>query len=100
MQEEPTKSIDVLGLKPFGDSIHTVTKGTVEGASAFLSRICLPAAEELGLLLRDQVGAWRSSNAIRIARRAEQMVDTSTDPDAMRAHPRLVASIIDQGFVE
>lgn len=47
---EDNKSLDVLGVKPIADSVNTVTKGTVDGASAFLSRICLPAAEEFGLL--------------------------------------------------
>jgi len=95
--EEPTKSIDLLGLKPFADSVHTLTKGTVDGASAFLSRICLPAAEELGLLLRDRVGAWRGANALKITQRAEQMVEASNQLEPKHAHPRLVASVIELG---
>lgn len=47
--------LDVLGIKPVAEAVNTVTKGTVEGASAFLSRICLPAAEEFGFLLQDKV---------------------------------------------
>ena len=46
---EPDKSLDILGIKPIGNAIESVTTGMVAGASAFLSRICLPAAEEFGL---------------------------------------------------
>ncbi len=69
---DDNKSLDILGIKPIADSVNTVTKGTVDGASAFLSRICLPAAEEFGLLLRDKVSAWRSNNAIAIAHKAKK----------------------------
>jgi len=39
------------------EAINTVTTSVVGGAEAFLGRICLPAAEEFGLLLRDRVHA-------------------------------------------
>ena len=42
---------DALGLRPFGEAIREVAKGTMEGAGAFLGQICLPAAEEFGLLI-------------------------------------------------
>ena len=64
---EDGKSLDVFGIKPVADSINTVTKGAVDGAGAFFGRICLPAAEEFGLLLRDKVSAWRARNIVRIA---------------------------------
>ena len=41
------KSLDILGIKPVADSVNRLTRAAVDGASAFLSRICLPAAEEL-----------------------------------------------------
>jgi hypothetical protein len=51
---QENKSLDILGIKPIGNAIESLTDGFVSGASAFLSRICLPAAEEFGLLLRDR----------------------------------------------
>jgi hypothetical protein len=53
MAEDNSKSLDILGIKPIADAVNTVTRDAVEGAAAFLSRICLPAAEEYGLLLPD-----------------------------------------------
>jgi hypothetical protein len=96
MSDQP-KSGDVLGIAPFGEAINTLAKGTVEGAGAFLSRICLPAAEEIGLLLRDKVTAWRGMNATRILIDAERLL--SDQPDATRLHapPRLVGKILDNG---
>jgi hypothetical protein len=52
------------GLKPFGEATKILAQGTVDGASAFLSRICLPAAEEFGIVLKDQVRHWRNQNVI------------------------------------
>ena len=60
MSENQSQSLDVLGIKPVGEAITTAVKGTVDGAAAFLSRICLPAAEEFGLLLRDRVSHLRA----------------------------------------
>ncbi len=90
-------SLDLLGTKPLAEAAHTVTKAAVDGASAFLSRICLPAAEEFGLLFRDKVSAWRRSNAVRIAQKAEQKYDELSPSQGKHTHPRLLMQIIDQG---
>jgi len=97
MGEQENRSLDLLGIKPIADSIHTVTQAVVDGAAAFLSRMCLPAAEEFGLLLRDRVSHWRAVNAAKIATKAELIVNGLPDSDKRHAHPRLVAQIIEQG---
>lgn len=94
---EDNKSLDVLGIKPVADSINTVTKGTVDGASAFLSRICLPAAEEFGLLLKDKISAWRAENAVDIANRAKKLLEQQVREIVVSAHPRIVYSTIENG---
>lgn len=86
------KSIDALGIKPFGESLRIATQGAVDGAAAFFGRICLPAAEEFGLLLRDKVHAWRTTNVASMAETAERLVG---DTDA-HAHPRLVSQIVNE----
>ena len=90
-------SLDVLGTKPIADSIKTVTQGTVDGVSAFLSRICLPAAEEFGLLMKDQVSSWRAKNAINIASKAQALVEQQVIKIAIHAHPRMIYSTIENG---
>jgi hypothetical protein len=66
MTENESKSLDVLGVRPVEEAISHATKAAIDGASAFLARICLPAAEEFGLLLQDKVRAWRVRNAVLV----------------------------------
>jgi len=97
MPEYESRSLDILGVKPVADAISHVTKATVAGAAAFLGRICLPAAEELGLLLKDKVRVWRATNTVRVVAAAESRFEKySSDQDA-DAHPRLVAAVLEHG---
>ncbi|MEW8022337.1 MAG: Abi-alpha family protein [Candidatus Thiodiazotropha endolucinida] len=95
--KEQNKSLDVLGIKPVAESINAVTEGTVNGASAFLSRICLPAAEEFGLLLKDKVSSWRAKNAIAIAMKAQELLSEQMSHVTLSAHPRIVYESIEKG---
>jgi hypothetical protein len=94
---DDNKSLDIFGIKPVSDSVNTITKGSIDGASAFLSRICLPAAEEFGLLLRDKVSAWRSNNAIAIANKAQKILEKQAGDHLVSAHPRIIFSTIENG---
>jgi hypothetical protein len=97
MTDNESRSLDVLGIKPVADAISHATKASIDGASAFLGRICLPAAEEFGLLLQDKVRVWRAKNGVAIVAEAQERFDKyQTNPDA-HAHPRLVAAVIDHG---
>ena len=73
-----------------------MTEGTISGASAFLSRICLPVAEEFGLLLRDRVSQWRANNAAKVLAEAEALVKGRNLP-VVAAHPRLVSEVVSNG---
>ena len=65
------KSLDLLGIKGLSDSVKVTTQGLLEGAAAFLSRVCLPDAEKFGLPLRDRTSAWRAENAAQMLSRAD-----------------------------
>lgn len=97
MPEQTSNSLDILGVKPVADAVSHVSKATVDGASSFLSRICLPAAEEFGLLLQDKVRAWRANNAVRVVSEAQAMLAKHLPGQASLAHPRLVATVIEEG---
>lgn len=97
MPDEKSKSLDILGIKPLGDSIQTVVKGTMEGAGAFLGRICLPAAEEFGLLLKDKVSKWRAENAVSIVAKAEKKLNDREHTTNLHAHPRLITTAFENG---
>lgn len=94
MDDETSKSIDIIGIKPIADSIKIATKETIAGASSFLSRICLPAAEEFGFLLRDKVSNWRLNNQLQMLKKSEEKYCKYSEASA-HAHPRLVSSILD-----
>lgn len=94
MTGKESESLDILGVKPIGEAVNTVVKGGVEGTAAFLSRICLPAAEEFGLLLRDRVTHWRAANLARMADKAQRKLGPGAE--SAHAHPRLVSLTVER----
>ena len=98
--DQSGKRDDLLGIKGLSDSVHIVTKGTVDGVGALLGRICLPAAEELGLYFKDKVSAWRSENATAIAREAEKILLAAGAKSSVHAHPKIVGKIFELGSWE
>ena len=91
------KSADVLGIKGLSDSMRIATQGLVDGASAFLARLCLPAAEELGLALRDRISAWRATNALQMLNKAHDIYTKNALHRATdRLNPRLVHIAIEE----
>ncbi len=92
---DPQKT-DMLGIAAYGEALNTLAKGAVDGSGAFLSRICLPAAEEFGLLLKDKISVWRANNAVDIALKAEKLLAAS-QRDNVHAHPKLVMKVLSEG---
>ncbi|MHB8050493.1 MAG: Abi-alpha family protein [Coriobacteriia bacterium] len=90
-------SLDILGIKPIADSVNTLTKGAVDGAAAFLGRICLPAAEEFGLMLRDRVHLWRVVNITALTSKAASKLHQQGLTGNLQAHPRLIGRIVEHG---
>jgi hypothetical protein len=84
-----TGAHDLLGIAPVGRAVERVTDSVVGGAEALLARVCLPAAEEFGLLLRDKVGAWRQRNALATVQKAQRQLEWAASEDR-QAPPRLI----------
>jgi len=97
MSDKESKSLDILGIKPISDAVSLATKAAVDGASAFLGKICLPAAEELGELFRDKVRVWRANNFVKIISEAEAKYNKYQAISGAHAHPRLVAATLEHG---
>mgnify|MGYP001567113383 FL=1 len=97
MTEEPSKSLDVLGIRPVAEAFSHATKAAIDGASSFLGRICLPAAEEFGQLLQDKVRSWRAKNAVAIVCEAQARFHKHMVSADAHAHPRLVAAVLEHG---
>jgi len=90
------KSLDILGVKGLSDSIKIATERFLDAAAAFLSRVCLPAAEEFGLALRDKVSAWRARNAARMLSTANELLEANQSGTTQKVHPRLVHIAIEE----
>lgn len=79
--------------KESNSAINTLARGAVDGTGAFLSRICLPAAEEFGLLIRDKVKAWRNKNFVATAQKAEQIIEAQKESNSPNISPRLLNEV-------
>lgn len=95
--KDNSKGLDIFGITPIGEAVNTVVKRTLDGATAFLSKICMPAAEEFGLLIRDRVTYWRAINLANIAKKTEQKLKEINKIGNVHAHPRLVSLVVDEG---
>jgi hypothetical protein len=66
-------------------------------AIAFLRRISQGAAKEVKQLLRERLSNYRLESAVEIALHAEEMLVFEAGARKMRAHPRLVLRILEDG---
>lgn len=87
--ETKHKVSDLLGIAPVSRAVERTTDSVLSGAEAVLARICLPAAEELGLLLRDKLSEWRKVNAAATVQKAKVMLEQAAS-DGRHAPPRLI----------
>jgi len=93
MSETEKNKGDIFGIGPYGETI----KCGVESAVQFLEALCLPAAEEFGLYLRDKVHRWRLKNTLAIIQEAKQILEKRSNPESLHAHPRIVIKVIQEG---
>ena len=63
----------------------------------FLCRICQSGAEEGIILLGGQLDSDHTDTVVKIALAAENLLASEPDAERMRAHPKLVASILKEG---
>lgn len=96
MSEPSGSGFDPLGARAFAEAGKVVTTGVVNGTGAFLSRICLPVAEEFGLLLQDKVRHWRAANASNVLAKAEALVEKRPNASNLHVHPRMLGAILEE----
>lgn len=85
---------DILGIKEYGEATKIVVKETMEGARAFLGRVCNPAAGEFGLLLQDKVRHWRNKNLIKTFLDTERILLEQGRKDD-QVHPRMLHHVME-----
>lgn len=82
---------DLLGIK----AVAKVADKTVDGLGRFLGKICMPVADELGLYFQDGVRQWRSDNALKVAEKAEKLVNQNGGYEGQVVHPLLAWKIME-----
>lgn len=73
------------------------TAAAITAGIAYIGKICNPAADELSLLLKDQVSGWRANNAIKIANKSKLLLEKQAGNLVISAHPRIIYSTIEHG---
>jgi hypothetical protein len=96
MSNKEKNSLDVLGLKSYGDAINTVAKGTIEGIGAFLGKICLPAAEEFGLLLKDKIAYYRTINLAKVIEKTKKKMGELNGEASGTMSPKVLKEIVEE----
>jgi hypothetical protein len=89
-------SLDIAGVKPIAKAIESATVKTVDGLGTFFGAICMPAAEEFGLFLRDKVAAFRQENLTKIAEKTQKKIKHQKIEPSGQANPVLVKEVIEQ----
>src|SRR4030042_1403244 len=93
MSETEKNKNDIFGIGSYGETI----KCGVESAVRFLEALCLPAAEEVGILFQDKVHIWRLKNTIPIIQEAQKILDKRSNFESLHAHPRIAIKVIKEG---
>ena len=62
-----------------------------------IKSVCIPALDEVGLLLRDKVRYWRLNNILSILDKAKGKLHYENEELKIQAHPRVALSIIENG---
>ncbi len=88
-------SLDILGTKPLAKAVEKITEKSVDGVGAFFGAICMPAAEEFGLLLRDKVAVFRKKNLESIATKSWEKIGHQKLEPTGDANPLLLRQIIE-----
>lgn len=95
--EKKNSSLDLLGIKPIGDAANTTVEKSFQGIEGFLKSVCVPALDEIGLLLRDKVRHWRLKNILSILDKAKGKIHFENEELKIQAHPRVALAIIENG---
>lgn len=84
---------DPFGIRLYGKALDKA----IDEVSKFLEVICLPAAQEFGLLLGDKVRRWRLKNTIAIVQEAKRMLEDRGGTLGLSAPPRVIIKVLEEG---
>lgn len=84
------------GEKILGKAIEAAAVKSVEGIGAFFGAICMPAATEFGLLLKDKISKYRQDNLKEIAQKTRDKIISRKIELSGKASPRLIKEVFEE----
>ena len=94
--DEPDNSFDFFGMKTLAKiSDKTITK-LLDGLGEFFKLICAPAAEEVGLYLRDKISYYRIVNLYKISEKLKKKAKSRNLQFTGYMQPRLLKEISEE----
>lgn len=87
---------DIFGIQPLAEASKLIVSKSVDGISSFLSHVCEPALQELGLMLSDNVRVWRLNNIVNTLEKAKGKFEFKDDKLQIKANPKVALSIIEE----
>lgn len=88
---------DILGVEPIAEAVKITIEKSLDGISSFLEIVCKPCLEEIGLMAKDQLRAWRLSNIQRILKKSKDKLYFDGQMLQLKANARVALSIINEG---
>lgn len=85
---------------PIDKAVDKSVSKLVDGVSAFFGRICNPAADELGLLLRDKVRYYRIKNLANVIEKTKKHFSSDDFIEQKSLSPKLIKEIIEESSWE
>ena len=93
---EEDKSLDLMGIKPVSKALEKASGKTVDGLGAFFGAICMPAAKEFGLLLKDKIAVYRQNNLTKISQKAQKNIEHQKVNLSGQANPVLIREVLEE----
>ncbi|MBW5800825.1 Abi-alpha family protein [Halomonas elongata] len=81
------------------DVTSTALEKGIDVAKGFIDKLVLPPAEELGLLIKDQISLWRFNNQVRILNKAK-VVCEKNNVSVKAIPPKLLCPYLEHASLE
>jgi len=85
---------------PFDKAVDKSISKLVDGLSTFFGKICMPAATEIGLLLKDKFTYYRIRNLVNIIEKIERLISSDDIANQTSLSPKFLKEIIEESSWE
>jgi len=89
-----------MSTDPIDKTIDKSISKVVDGVASFFGAMCMPAAEELGMLVREQVKFYRVKNLLKIKQKTEDLLNGEVTSKSSISPKFLKAVIEDASWEE